>query len=233
MLIFNNKGLSSIAAALTLLVLAAFGAVISYMVASSSFNESRLVNSTQAFYVTQAGIEYGIKRIYDQQNEIVNPPGLTFGPGSFTISRSGSTLTVTGTVGDAVRVYHVDSPTQADCTTIDTSNIQLTQSDKRIGGVTFRKICLTSITVDKMQASWVTNSGEKLKEIKIESNVVYTSPVGVSSGTLVEITDYTVVNGNNNIINWLEFDKSMEDKTVTLSLIMGDGTTKSATFVAD
>lgn len=233
MLIFNNKGISSIAAALTLLILAALGGALTYMVAAGSVGRGNYLFSAEAFYVTQAGMEYGIKKIYSQEDEIVNPPGKTFGPGSFTISRSGKTLTITGTVGDAVRVYKVDSPTQADCTVIDTSNVNSSSSHKKVTQINFRKVCLTSITIDKMQLSWVTNNGEKLKEIKIESSIVYTNPSGASSGTLIETTDYTVTNGNNNVINWFEFSASMEDKTITLSFIMSDGSTKTETFEAD
>lgn len=230
MSIFSDKGISTIAAALTLLILAAMGAVLTYLVAAGSVGRMHRLSGAQALYVVQAGIEYAVKRVYDQQNEIVNPPGLSFGEGSFTVSRSGLTLTVTGTVGDAVRVHSVDSPTEADCTTIDTSNINLTHSGKRIQGINFRKTCLTSITVDKMQLSWIPNNNEKLKEIKIENLIVYTNPAGSSSGTLIEITDYTVTNGNNNVINWFEFSADMEDKDVTLSFIMGDGSTKTVTF---
>ena len=63
MLIFNNKGIASIAAALTLLILAALGAVLTYMVAAGSVDRGNHLSSAQAFYVTQAGMEYGIKRI--------------------------------------------------------------------------------------------------------------------------------------------------------------------------
>lgn len=230
MTIFSNRGISTIAAALTLLVLAAMGGAITYLVAAGSVGRANQVDSAQALYVTQAGIEYAIKRVYDQQSEIVNPPGFPFANGSFTISRSGMTLTITGIVGNATRAHKVDSPTEADCTTIDTSNINLTQGGKRIQGVNFRKVCLATTTVDKMQLSWVPNNGEKIKEIKIENLIVYTNPPGASSGTLLEIADYTMTNGNNNVINWFEFSADMEEKTVTLSFTMGDGSIKTTTF---
>lgn len=227
---FSSKGVSSIAAALTLLILAAFGAVLTYLVAAGSVGRMNHVSQVQALYVTQAGIEYAIKRVYDQQNEIVNPPGITFGNGFFTVSRSGQTLTITGTVGDAVRVYSVDSPTEADCTQINTNNVNLTTNDTRITQVDFRKICLTTTTITQMQLSWLPNNGERLNEIRIGGQTIYTNPLGAPSGTLLEITDFVMSNPNTNVINWFEFDSDMEDKDVTLSFIMGDGTTKTVTF---
>lgn len=225
-----NKGVSSIAAALTLLVLAALGAVLTYLVAAGSVGRSNHVSLVKALYVTQAGIEYAVKRVYDQQNEIIAAPGKTFGQGSFTVSRAGRTLTITGTVGEAIRVHSIDSPTEADCTLVDTKNVNLTHGGKKVTQVNFRKICLTQTTIDKMQLSWVTNNGEKLKEIKIENLTVYTNPLGATSGTLLEIVDYLMTTPNNNIINWFEFDSDMEDKNMTLSFIMGDGSTKTTLF---
>lgn len=230
MKIFNNSGISTLAAALTLLILAAFGAVLTYLVAAGSVGRMNHVSQLQALYVVQAGIEYAVKRVYDQQNEIVNPPGISFTNGTFTVARAGRTLTITGTVGEAVRVHRVDSPTEADCILIDTSNINLTHSGERITQVNFRKICLATITIAQMQLSWLPNNGERLNEIRIESQTVYTNPLGAPSGTLLETVDYSMTNPNNNVINWFEFDSDMEDKNVTLSFIMGDGTTKTVTF---
>lgn len=230
---FNDRGISTIAAALTLLILAAMGAVLTYMVAAGSVGRMNHLSGSQALYVTMAGIEYGVKKVYEQEDENVPSPGISFGEGSFIVSRSGRTITVTGTVGDAVRVYSVDSPTEADCTVIDTSSINLTHGGKRIQGVNFRKICLTSTTVDKMQLSWVPDNGEKIKQIKIENTTVYTNPLGASSGTLLETTDYTSTTGNNNVINWFEFSADIEGKEITLSFIMSDESTKTVIFVAD
>lgn len=231
MKIFSNQaGVSAIAAALTLLILAALGAVLTYLVAAGSVGRMNHLSAAQAFYVTQAGIEYAVKKVYEGENEIVPPPGINFGEGSFTVSRSGPTLTITGTVGEAERVHSVDSPTEADCTVIDTNNTNLTKGDKRIGGVSFRKICLAQITIKQMQLSWIPDNGERLEEIKIEEDIIYTNPLGAPSGTLLEVTDVVITSPNSNTINWFEFDLSMEDKEVTLTFIMGDDTTKTAVF---
>lgn len=226
----NNHGVSSIAAALTLVILAAFGGVLTYLVAAGSVGRMHHVSQVQAFYVTQAGIEYAVKKVYDGQNEIVDPPGLNFADGVFTISRAGRTLTITSTVGDAVRVHSVDSPTEADCTVIDTSQVNLGANDTRIQQIHFNKICLATVTITQMQFSWVPDGGERLTDIRIESSTVYTNPLGAPSGTLLEITDYVLNNPNTHVINQVQFDSDMSSKTVTLSFIMGDNSTKTVTF---
>ncbi|OGQ47887.1 MAG: hypothetical protein A3H42_03195 [Deltaproteobacteria bacterium RIFCSPLOWO2_02_FULL_46_8] len=226
----NKKGVSTLAALFTLLSLVAMGVVISYLVAQGSEGRINHLASTDAFYVTQAGIEYGVRKIYEASSPVVNPPGINFGNGSFTISQVGRTLTVTGTVGNAVRVYKVDSPTQADCTLIDTSNYNLQDHEETVSQITFRKICLVSITIDKMQFDWVANGGERLKKIKIESSTIYDNPTGSPSGTLLDTADYTATTGSNNVINRIEWDSNMEGKTMTMTWTFTDSSTKSVTF---
>ena len=225
----RRGGISTIAALLTLLSLAAMGAVISYLVSAGEEGRANHLLSSQAFYVTQAGVEYAIKRVYDGQNEIVTAPGKTFGRGSFTVSRSGLTLTVTSTVGNATRVDKIDSPTQADCITIDASNVD-SGDGKDIKHIYLHKICLPQVVIDKMTISWVADGGQKMTLIQIESSKVLDNPTGVSSGTLNDIADYTISNGNNNVINHIKFKTSVSNTTMTMTLTMGDGTTKSATF---
>lgn len=227
---FSNRGVSSIAAALTLLVLAALGAVLTYLVAAGSVGRMHHVSQEQALYVTQAGIEWAVKRVYDQQSEIAAPPGISFAGGAFTVERDGRTLTITGTVGDAVRAHSVDSPTEADCTEIDTSNVNLGANDTRIQQIQFRKICLTTTTIVQWQLSWTPDNGERLTEIRVENLTLYTNPLGATSGTLLETTDYVMTNPNTNVINRIQFDSNMENKEVTLSFIMADTSVKTVTF---
>lgn len=226
----KQKGISTIAALLMILSLASMGAVMAYMVSAGEHQRADAHSSWQALYVTQTGIEYAVKRIYDGQNEIVNPPGISFAGGSFTVSRSGLTLTITGTVGNAVRAHQVDSPTEADCITIDASNVDLHEDEKRLSNISFSKVCLPSVTIDKMQLSWVADSGQKVKKIRIESTNVYDNPAGASSGTLLETTNYTLTNPNNNVINRIDFNQSIEEVLMTLSFIMGDESVKTITF---
>lgn len=233
---FNDiKGVSALTSLLILFSLLAMGLVIAHIVAKGELSRANFLLTKKAEYVSLAGMEYGVKRIYDGQSEIVAPPGVTFGPGSFTISRSGRTLTVTGTVGEAVRVHKLDSPTQADCTEMDASNAKFHNNGKRLSDINFRKLCLTQIIVDKMRISWVPNAGQRITKIKIASTV-YDNPAGTPSGTLLETVDYTATGGQNHVINAIDFNSALDENnntTFTLEFILGDGTSKTATFTVE
>ncbi|MDP2600615.1 MAG: hypothetical protein Q8P84_07805 [Deltaproteobacteria bacterium] len=226
----NHGGVSVIAAMLMLLSLLALGGVISYLVAVGEESRASQHSSAQALYVTQAGVEYAVKKVYDGQSEIVNPPGQPFGNGSFTVSRSGLTLTITGTVGNAIRVHKIDSPTQADCDILDVDNATLVGGGQTLKNIYFRKNCLSQIVVDKLLFSWTPNGGQKLILVKIESSVVYDNPAGVPSGTLIDIADYVAVNNNNNVFSFIHFTAPIFGTVMTLTFHMGDGTTKTVTF---
>jgi len=227
------RGLSTLAALLVLLGLAAMGLVMTYLVATGEQSRAQNLLSTQAFYVTQAGIEYAIKRVYDGQSEVVTPPGITFGRGSFTVSRNSRTLIVVGTVGDAVRQHQIDSPTEADCTALDVSNIEVKDHDQTISRIHFRKICLTQISIRQMRFSWVPDGGERLQRIRIESETLYDNPAGALSGTTLDVIDYTVTGGGNKVINEIQWDSSIEDTVMTMTLMLGDGTSKIVSFTAE
>ena len=225
----NKKGLSVLAALLTIMSLAALGGVMAYTVAGGYEGQANQVISTQAFYVTQAGLEYGIKHMVDGLSSDVT--NFSFGPGQFTTSFSGNTLTATGVVANASRQHKVDNPTQDNCLGIDVDNTHLTLGDKRLMLITFRKKCLSQIVVDKMKYTWLPNNGEKLKEIKIENNIVYTNGTGVASGTNIDISpNPTLSNGANNVINWIQFSADISSKTFTYDWTLGDNSHATGTF---
>lgn len=226
----KTNGVSAIAALLTLMSLAAMGVVISYLAAAGAESRANHLLSTKAFYTAQAGIEYAVKKIYEGETEIVPLPGKAFGPGTFTVSRTGKTLTVMAAVGNTIRTHKVDSPTHADCTVIDTSNSSLNGSGEKIQQTYFRKICLTQIVVDKMQFDWVTDNEERLEKIQIQSVTAYDNPAGAPSGTLLDIADFTAITGGNNVINSIDFDSDVEGKMMTMTWTFGDTSTKSVTF---
>lgn len=228
----DSRGLSTLAALLVLLGLAAMGLVMTYLVATGEQSRARHLLSTQAFYGVQGGIEYAIKRVYDGDNELVPPPGIAFGRGSFTVSRNGRTLTISSAVGDAVRQHQIDSPTEADCTLLDLDNVALRDRGRVVSGIHLRKICLAQMSIQQMQFSWVPDGGERLQRIRIESETIYDNPAGALSGTPLDVIDYTVSGGQNNVINEIGWDSSIEDKVVTMTLMLGDGTSKIVSFTA-
>lgn len=233
MKISNEKGLSTIAVVGIMVIMAFFGTAVVYQLTTSQAMRSNQVLSDEAFYVTQAGLEYAVRKIYEGESPVVAEPGKGFSDGNFVISQDGQVITVVGRVGEARVTHTMTSPTQADCTRLNVSNAQLTGDDGRLSQIKVRKICLTQTVIDKMIFSWVADGGERLKKIRIESSTLYNDATGVTSGSLIDVADYVMSNTNENNFNEINFSASMEGKTFEMTLVMGDTTTKVATFTPD
>ncbi|MBW2570526.1 MAG: hypothetical protein JRE47_14470 [Deltaproteobacteria bacterium] len=110
----GNKGVTLITLIIAITIFSVFITVFSYVMIAKHESEPLYVQSTQAYAVAQAGIEYGIRLATDNDATFFStwtfPITETFGNGSFTIDYSDiddpdrpNTLTSTGTVGVAVR----------------------------------------------------------------------------------------------------------------------------------
>lgn len=211
-------------------VMALFGMAVANLVAVNHAVRTDHALYETASMVTQAGIEYGVKKIYDASSPVVPEPGVNFGRGNFIISQSGRTLTVTGRLGEVAVTRQVDSPTEADCTRIDVSSVNVVGNNDRLSGIQIRKVCLVQVVIDRVTFAWTPDDGEELTKIKIENGTVYNNPAGDPSGTLLDITNYVMNNNNQNNMNHVEFNDEIENKTFTMTLTFGDGTTLAVTF---
>lgn len=214
-------------------VMALFGMAVANLIAKGDAMRSDHALYETASMVTQAGIEYGVKKIYEGQSPVVAEPGINFGRGNFIIVQSGRTLTITSRVGEVSVVRRMDSPTEADCTRIDVSSVNVVGDNERLSGIQIRKVCLAQVVIDRVTFAWTPDDGEELTKIKIENATVYNNPAGDPSGTLLDITNYVMNNNNQNNMNHVEFNDEIEDKTFTMTLIFGDGTTLTVTFTPD
>ena len=103
----GNKGVTLITLIIAITIFSVFITVFSYIMIAKHESEPLYVQSTQAYAVAQAGIEYG--RRYAADNGYWDPSLLgnrSFGDGSFTLAYSSvgaGTLTSTGRVGIAER----------------------------------------------------------------------------------------------------------------------------------
>jgi len=109
---FRNKGVTLITLIIAITIFAVFITVFSYVMIAKHGSEALYVQSTQAYAVAQAGIEYGIRYATDETGFLADPTNPTyfpknqpFGDGSFALvyNDSNNTLTSTGTVGVAER----------------------------------------------------------------------------------------------------------------------------------
>ena len=108
----NYKGVTLITLIIAITIFAIFITVFSYVMVAKHGASALYVQSTQAYAVAQAGIEYGIRYATGDDNGatfLADPdsffPGTAqdFGNGSFTLEYNSDTLTSTGNVGVAER----------------------------------------------------------------------------------------------------------------------------------
>lgn len=224
-----QNGFSSIIVLLTLLSMVGMGGAIAYMTSVNQAGRGNHLNELKALYEAQAGTEYALKKVYEGEDGNINP--INFGSGNFNSAVSGPLLVVTGNVGNSARVFKLKRPTQADCQIIDASGVNTHDHGKRIAAISFKKNCLPSLTIVSMMISWIPNGGEKMKKIRIESSTVYDNAAGVVSGTVVDTVDYSVNNGNNNVISRIEFGSSVVGKNMTLQFNLSDGSSKAVAFI--
>ncbi|MBI4373743.1 MAG: hypothetical protein HY542_02595 [Deltaproteobacteria bacterium] len=232
MKISDEQGFSSLFAAGLIVLLSLFGFAITSLVSTAQSVHSDQLLYDRAFYVTQSGIEYAMRKIYEGASPIVVSPGINFSGGNFTIAREGRVVTVTG-VYDTSRVVHsVTSPTEADCTDFDVSGAELYDDGTRLRHIQFRKICLEQAVLDKMVVSWTDPGPEGLRRVRVESSTLYNEPP-VPSGDTTELANYIMTGDNMNNMNEVRFSSDMEDKTFTINFQMGDGSSESYTFTPD
>ena len=116
---------------------------------------------------------------------------------------------------------------------VDVTGANVTGDDENLGGIQLRKVCLPQIVLDKAIFSWVTDDNEKLTKVRIESTTIYSNTPGVASGTLLELTDYVMSNGNVHNMNKVEFNDAVDHKMFTMTLLFGDQSSTTVTFQPD
>lgn len=226
----NRKGFSvfGIFVAILILSLASFAVLYTTVVGEIAKVDEWVKG--QAFYVAQAGAEYAMKKIYASTSPAVAEPGKSFASGTFIITYASPLVTVTGRVGNAKHILQFDEPDQADCVTFNTASANLDGNDK-IHHIYFTKTCLTQIVIDKITLSWNPDTGQKCKKVRIENTYVYNDPTGLGSGSLFELSDYTVSTASQQDFSKIEFDSNINTSPLTqftLTVHFGDGSQTSA-----
>ncbi len=111
---------------------------------------------------------------------------------------------------------------------VDASEAALSSNNKRIEGATIQNTNDTDIVIEQMAVSWTgTDGDESLEEIQIDGGAIEWGGTRASSTDLFSLdNNYTLTTAAGGVdIDYLEFDKSMEDATVTLVFALSDSST--------
>lgn len=232
MRVFNNSGVSVVGAVVALALLSLFGLVVNYSLTFNANLTQNLVQYHQAFYVAQAGFEYALKKVGEAQSAVVASPGLTVGPGSFTISQANNLLTVTGNVGGRVSQQTMQIVTQANCAELDVEDANWKNGANIIQHVTLEKECdqLDQVVLDKVVLEWTgAQANELVTRIKVENTNNLFNP-GQPSETLLELINEPITGGSHAVFNDIEFNSNLRGRTFTMTAVMGDQSLLTATF---
>ena len=122
---------------------------------------------------------------------------------------------------------------QATLLTVNTVNATRSGDNKEIRDIELLNSSQSDSTITSMTLSW--DGSPKIERIKIGGDTVWSksgpgTPSGTqSSGTLLNIQDFTIEAGEDENIENIKFTSSMAGQTVIISLTMGDGSEKTFT----
>lgn len=133
-----------------------------------------------------------------------------------------------GDVGTYTSVNSGDSAvtsSESNSLQIDISGLSLAGGDTQITGITLENTGSSNIVIDKMIVTWASrHSSHQIEEIEINGGSKWTG--GESSGTELDITDFTFVSGAGAYdIDKIEFNESMHGATVSIAFILSDSST--------
>ncbi len=221
-LIKNNKGVTIVAALITVFLLAALGAGVTYFIASNQATRIQQVTGDQSFYTVQAGMEFALGQILEDDN---NDTLITrnFSGETITINRSGGNIIITAAEEDAQSQHSItdpDPPT-ADCLDVDTSGANF-ETNRRLGGITLSRNseCDETLTIYAMSGTtWEPDEGEGLYRIRIGGWPNEYNWPAISSGGNWDFgsNDYVINNDSDHDLD-LIWDTNIRDHNFQLHL---------------
>lgn len=229
----GQRGISMIAAILTLLTLGMFGASIVAVVSEEQELRTLAVQQTNAFYIAMTGLEYGLREITEAGYP--NATNKPFAGGTFTtqVNAAAHVMTVAASAGSARRNYQINvSLLAGDCTALDTTGaVPIGSKKDEINRVKIQKSCLNKVRFNRFQASWTPDSGQKLLRLDFDNEIIYDNPSGVPSGTIVDVTGSSILTDNNSHdFSRIIFTSNISGVTMTITVYFTDGSSTSATW---
>jgi Tfp pilus assembly protein PilX len=224
----NKKGSALVGAVLALSMLSLMGMSMVQISVEDQLLRMDQYNYDRAFNIAQAAIEYGLKKTYDGNDPVVVEPGINFGNGSFIISANAGTMTVTGRVGGSIAEHSVSLPGQGECVLVSMGGATLAAGNTRVASVQISKECLGSLTITQMRFTWVgagVTQPSNITQVTLQGNDLYIDALGTSSGTIIDIPDYSIADNGVHVMTDLVFNGAIDTQIdLTIEFTMVDTT---------
>lgn len=148
----NNRGSSFIGALFLILLFGFSGISAAQLAAVEKEASSNEMQTAQALYVSNAGLEYAINQLDNGYDPVVNDK--SFGNGQFTITTNPDSRLVTssGSVGNAKKTQSIYTDFSKHCVTLDTSTAYADGANLR--NIKLIKTCNTAAIVSKIYIDW-------------------------------------------------------------------------------
>jgi len=113
---------------------------------------------------------------------------------------------------------------------VNTGSVSLSSGNKYVDGITIQNSGANSIIIDKMTVSWTGGaSGNQIRQVNISGSSKWSG--NSNSGTLLDITNFTLTTGAGTYPVQLRFKKSMLGANVSLTFTMSDGSIKTVSNI--
>lgn len=229
------RGVAFLAAIITLLTLAIFGASVVAIVAVEQEARVGEYERLQGFYAAMSGLEYGLTEVVN--GGYPNVEGKPFAGGEFstTIHPSIHALVASGATGQALRSYQVTVPLLAgDCAGLDTTgSVPVGPEKDEINQVRLRKFCLNKVRLDRLQLAWTPDLGQRLLQVTFDGQVVYNDATGAVNGATVDLVDALVADATDHRFDRLLFTASIQSTVFTLTVYFTDGSPTNVTWAVE
>ncbi len=177
----NSKGISVIFLVIAMLLMVIIGYVFSYLIPSKQKSVVFPVQSTQAFFIAQSGVEFAVRYATDNGLGTVNGMTRSLGNGSFSLSYDSGTDTLTSTgqdpTGTTRRSIQVSKFTQflgGENLTLDPNFTPCLITVGSVHAVRFRIISSSGVTLDSFQSTWTGTPGSvRINYILRDTNTIW------------------------------------------------------------
>lgn len=222
-LLKNSKGISVLFLIVALLLMMAVGYVLSYLIPTKQKSVGFPIYSTQAFYLAQSGMEYGVRYCseqgwrgatdsgrldYDRLND-VGAKNLVIGKvnGKFTIDYSTGTniLTSTGEINNSTekRIVTVSNFNQFLRLTFTSSPCWLSGYSNQRARFSMRRWRGTTVTLRYFSATWQQSGTTRyITTIRFGNNTRFSGTYYSGSGIVILSANQSIGTGGVNVQIW-------------------------------
>jgi len=235
------RGFAAASALIAICMLAAMGLSVSKLAATNQATRYQQLYMDQAYMISHASFEYAMRRIRVDDDFWIMPTRQFMGV-TLTPTRSSAKIRKTSTYGTASNTFSItdpDPPNEAMCFIPVTTGAVQSDSDFRMYGITIQRDSVlcdgVTLTVTGMTVSWTgAHVSERLRIIEFDPSQPqqYNGNPGLNSGGTFDfgVNDFVLTDNNVHSISYLQWSKKLDPpKTITLTFIFGDGSTKTTT----